>query len=286
MNPIDCDKRVDKQHEVFSSLALPDTFSYNNKYLDHTFWSNPGNVWFSDDSQTQSKVGDHNVFLASPSFTEVIADRNSESPSVANVNPLLTQTCGLSLGFDTGLQKQHSYISPSQATYHPTQERSSNASLKALEPTSPVESNAVYSSPVSDASFSRAHNNSSSPVQTTYGNQTTSPISDASISTVSAIGMKRAKNKAAAAKCRKKTKHEVAQLQEWESCLHQRNKVLSEEVNGLREEVFQLKSDILRHGRCNDDLIDNYLQQAALHYGDQDSRRTDQAYQQPRMEGE
>ncbi|KAI0554358.1 hypothetical protein F4679DRAFT_354576 [Xylaria curta] len=80
---------------------------------------------------------------------------------------------------------------------------------------------------------------------------------------------KRNRNRLAAAKCRKKAKRGVDDLQQKERDLLRENKMLNAEAGFLREEVLQLKSEILRHSNCDSDYIHHYIQKAAKEIGAQ-----------------
>ncbi|KAI1739888.1 hypothetical protein F4680DRAFT_420455 [Xylaria scruposa] len=80
---------------------------------------------------------------------------------------------------------------------------------------------------------------------------------------------KRNRNRLAAAKCRKKAKRGVDDLQQKERDLLRENKMLNAEAGLLREEVLQLKSEILRHSHCDSDYIHHYIQKAAKEIGAQ-----------------
>lgn len=70
-------------------------------------------------------------------------------------------------------------------------------------------------------------------------------------------------NRLAAAKCRTKTKRDVSTLQEREQVLVQEHVRLSACVNNLRDEVLDLKNEILRHGDCDSDVITAYIDRVA-----------------------
>ncbi|KAI1349834.1 hypothetical protein F5Y01DRAFT_168258 [Xylaria sp. FL0043] len=78
---------------------------------------------------------------------------------------------------------------------------------------------------------------------------------------------KRTRNRLAAAKCRKKAKRGVDELQQRERDLLRENKMLSAQAGLLREEVLQLKAEILRHNECDNDSISQYIQKAAKQVG-------------------
>ncbi|KAJ8131726.1 hypothetical protein O1611_g1899 [Lasiodiplodia mahajangana] len=78
---------------------------------------------------------------------------------------------------------------------------------------------------------------------------------------------KRHRNRLAAARCRKKAKRGVDELQQRERDLLRENKMLSAEAGLLREEILQLKYEILRHSECDNDCIRQYIQRAAEQVG-------------------
>ncbi|RYP32904.1 hypothetical protein DL767_004994 [Monosporascus sp. MG133] len=59
----------------------------------------------------------------------------------------------------------------------------------------------------------------------------------------------------AAAKCRQKAKQSVSELQNRERELLQQNRYLTAHAGSLREEVINLKNEILRHSHCDSDLV-------------------------------
>ncbi|KXJ84999.1 hypothetical protein Micbo1qcDRAFT_103002, partial [Microdochium bolleyi] len=69
----------------------------------------------------------------------------------------------------------------------------------------------------------------------------------------------REKNRRAATKYRNKTKCEVTKLQETEKQLSKKNSILSAHVKELRDEILALKTEILRHGTCKDQVIHGYI---------------------------
>ncbi|KAK2596579.1 hypothetical protein N8I77_013461 [Diaporthe amygdali] len=71
--------------------------------------------------------------------------------------------------------------------------------------------------------------------------------------------MKQARNRAAATKCRAKTKLAVADLAATEKAMREQHEQLSMTARNLRDEVLRLKNELLTHGKCNDTLIQQYL---------------------------
>jgi len=73
----------------------------------------------------------------------------------------------------------------------------------------------------------------------------------------------REKNRTAATKYRNKTKKGIEELQEMESQLSEKNRILSGHVECLRNEILALKTEILRHGTCESPLIQEYIMKTA-----------------------
>ncbi|KAI1143278.1 hypothetical protein F5Y05DRAFT_408727 [Hypoxylon sp. FL0543] len=73
----------------------------------------------------------------------------------------------------------------------------------------------------------------------------------------------RERNRVAAHKCRQKAKQSMSDLQIRERELSQQNRLLQEHAGSLRDEILDLKNEILRHSECNSDIIQNYIAKAA-----------------------
>ncbi|KAH8754869.1 hypothetical protein F5883DRAFT_650346 [Diaporthe sp. PMI_573] len=71
------------------------------------------------------------------------------------------------------------------------------------------------------------------------------------------------RNSMAARKCRAKTKAAVADLEATEKAMCTEHYRLSTTVTGLREEVLMLKNELLKHGNCDCEIIQQYLTNAA-----------------------
>ncbi|KAH7033532.1 uncharacterized protein B0I36DRAFT_348577 [Microdochium trichocladiopsis] len=74
----------------------------------------------------------------------------------------------------------------------------------------------------------------------------------------------REKNRAAATKYRNKTRHDMMELQESERELAQKNKVLRTYIECLRNEILSLKTEVLRHGSCESQMIQEYIMETAM----------------------
>lgn len=73
----------------------------------------------------------------------------------------------------------------------------------------------------------------------------------------------RQRNRIAASKCRRKYKQQEDDLAKRERELATKHKVLSDSAMALKNEVFDLKYEILKHGSCNCSVIDDYIARAA-----------------------
>ncbi|RYP78062.1 hypothetical protein DL771_000755 [Monosporascus sp. 5C6A] len=73
----------------------------------------------------------------------------------------------------------------------------------------------------------------------------------------------RERNRIAAQKCRRKSKQYQKDLTGRARDLANLNKLLSAERLALKDEVFLLKSEVLKHGSCNCSMIDDYIAKTA-----------------------
>ncbi|RYP91184.1 hypothetical protein DL770_002661 [Monosporascus sp. CRB-9-2] len=73
----------------------------------------------------------------------------------------------------------------------------------------------------------------------------------------------RERNRIAAHKCRQKNRQNVEELQQQERDLAQQNKYLNAHLNHLKDEVLVLRNEILNHGNCDCELIQNYIAETA-----------------------
>lgn len=77
----------------------------------------------------------------------------------------------------------------------------------------------------------------------------------------------RARNREAANRCRAKSKVAVAELEATERAMGAEHQALTQTARSLRDEVLQLKNQLLMHGNCHDDLIQQYLANSARAVG-------------------
>lgn len=73
----------------------------------------------------------------------------------------------------------------------------------------------------------------------------------------------RARNREAANRCRAKSKVAVAELEATERAMGAEHQALTLTARSLRDEVLALKNQLLMHGNCGDDLIQQYLTNSA-----------------------
>ncbi|KAH6646761.1 hypothetical protein BKA67DRAFT_663154 [Truncatella angustata] len=92
-------------------------------------------------------------------------------------------------------------------------------------------------------------------------NPSTSTASTAS--TILSNDLNRERNRIAASKCRRKKKVEETQLEERWRILQVQNVILQDSASQLRNEVFSLKNEILKHGTCEFPPIQSYIKAAA-----------------------
>lgn len=92
----------------------------------------------------------------------------------------------------------------------------------------------------------------------------------------------RHRNRDAANKCRAKTKKAAADLESTERAMSTEHRELSAVARVLRDEVLMLKNELLAHGSCDDDLIQQYLtaQARRVGYGTAQSQAQQQQQQQ------
>lgn len=82
-----------------------------------------------------------------------------------------------------------------------------------------------------------------------------------------AKGPLRTRNRAAATKCREKSKLAEEELESSERAMSSEHQRLSVLARGLRDEVLLLKHELLAHGNCDDASIQQYLNRQARMFG-------------------
>ncbi|KAI0523789.1 hypothetical protein F5B22DRAFT_417363 [Xylaria bambusicola] len=117
------------------------------------------------------------------------------------------------------------------------------------------------SSEVTDMTPSDRSPASSPSARRTSSTTATTPMDSAG--TIPELKEHRERNRVAARKCRQKAKQNFVGLQRREKELSQKNKALHSHVGCLRDEILDLKNEILRHSGCNSSVIQNYIANAA-----------------------
>lgn len=95
----------------------------------------------------------------------------------------------------------------------------------------------------------------------------------------------RSRNRAAATKCREKSKLAEEELESSERAMSSEHQRLSVMARGLRDEVLLLKHELLAHGNCDDASIQQYLSRQARMFGTGVFRQQQELEQQQRQHG-
>ncbi|KAI0173360.1 hypothetical protein GGR52DRAFT_382519 [Hypoxylon sp. FL1284] len=90
-----------------------------------------------------------------------------------------------------------------------------------------------------------------------------SPTADAALTKTPRTRRNRERNRVAAHKCRQKAKQSMSNLQERERELQTQNRMLREHADNLHSEVLDLKTEILRHSKCDSEVIQSWIARAA-----------------------
>jgi hypothetical protein len=88
----------------------------------------------------------------------------------------------------------------------------------------------------------------------------------ASPATRDATDERRSRNRIAATKSRRRKKQADEELADQEHALRSRNRQLAADAAELRDQVLQLKNQILAHGACDSPLIKDYLANEAKRF--------------------
>lgn len=91
----------------------------------------------------------------------------------------------------------------------------------------------------------------------------------------------KSRNRAAANKCRAKSKLAAADLESAERAMSNEHRELSATARGLRDEVLLLKNELLAHGNCDDASIQQYLTNQARMVGSSGGRAAAQDLYRP-----
>ncbi|KAI1747899.1 hypothetical protein F4782DRAFT_551441 [Xylaria castorea] len=231
-----------RQHGIYSSIAydfgeLP---SHNINLLDHDLWRSSEPVWHLDSFAIQHQAPDQFGHSREQQPLTGITSSN-HCHQVTNLSTP-SDEWPPNLPLDTTCTKYRNHTTPTIATLYPP-------------------------SPHHD--FVTSTETLQLKTETGRDNEFSLPVSPTSLDEGPRSRKKRNRNRLAAAKCRKKAKRGVDDLQQRERDLLRENKMLNAEAGFLREEVLQLKSEILRHSNCDNDYIHHYIQKAAQQIGAQ-----------------
>ncbi|RWA05730.1 hypothetical protein EKO27_g9381 [Xylaria grammica] len=222
----------DRQHDVYALApnGTGDLSFYDINAPEHNLWRAPERVWHLD-----SFTVDHppvNRF-GYPEEQRVIRTSSNDCHQATTNFDVPFEEWPSDLALDTACDKYKNPTAPSIATlYSPTPQSNLITVPEALD----------------------------SPEEMGWNDRRSSPVSLTSPHGGPATQKKRNRNRLAAAKCRKKAKRGVDELQQRERDLLRDNKMLNAQACLLREEVLHLKTEILRHNKCDNDYIRQYIQ--------------------------
>ena len=120
------------------------------------------------------------------------------------------------------------------------------------------------STQLSDESNHPSHVAPSSPVASSSSTRQDNDFPDAD----NDHDIKRARNRAAATKCRAKNKRAMNALEESSRIITEQRELLSITAASLKNEVLALKTELLRHGDCDCVLIQTYINKMARNVGE------------------
>ncbi|KAI8945960.1 hypothetical protein F4801DRAFT_566334 [Xylaria longipes] len=230
----------DRQHGIYSSIAheFEEISSHNISLLGHDFWRSSEPLWHLESFPAERQASDQfGYYTEQQPLTGIISGDDYHQ---ATNFPTPSDEWSPNVPLDTACDKYRNPTTPTIATlYPPSPQHDFVTSAEPLELKDEVEGDNEFS----------------------FLAPPTSPDEDPRSQ------KKRSRNRLAAAKCRKKAKRGVDDLQQRERDLLRENKLLSAEAGLLREEVLRLKSEILRHGNCDNDNIHHYIQRAANQIG-------------------
>ncbi|KAI0805334.1 hypothetical protein GGR55DRAFT_290600 [Xylaria sp. FL0064] len=244
MQVLENQQHVDRRHGVptFAPYGVDDPPFYQVNAPDFSLWRPADHDWPLDTFVTGHHAVNHCVYSDRVCVQQQppppgIRPNSNHCYQAANFNvPFAEWPSDPDLGTDCS--KYNNPTAPSIATLYP-----------------PMPQNDLVAWPENLGLPQEMEWNSLSPVSPTTPKE--SPTSQ----------KKRNRNRLAAAKCRKKAKRGVDELQQRERDLLRENKMLSAQAGLLREEVLQLKAEILRHNECDNDFISQYIQKAAKQVG-------------------
>ncbi|TGJ79747.1 hypothetical protein E0Z10_g9014 [Xylaria hypoxylon] len=232
MQVLGSQNHADRQHGVYTltPYGIRDLPFYDINVPDHNPWRTPERIWhlhgFTTDNQPLDRFG------YSEEQQPVTRTSSNDWHQVTKFHVPFEEWPS-DLALYTACDKYKNPTAPPIATLYPSTPQTNLATVQ--ETLSPSEEVGWHDRPSSPTSLT-----------TPPGNPTTQK--------------KRNRNRLAAAKCRKKAKRGVDELQQRERDLLRENKMLNAQACLLREEVVHLKTELLQHNKCDNDYIRQYIQ--------------------------
>ncbi|KAI1360996.1 hypothetical protein F5Y08DRAFT_315959 [Xylaria arbuscula] len=226
-------------HQGFGDSAF-----YDINAIDQSLWSAHARTWHTDDFVASHDAIDNFVHLQQhhqqpPPPPPIDGTDNNDGCHVLDFHAPFVDWQSV-VSFDSGFDKYKAPATPLDATVYPPTPQTLLTPLPAtLQPLK----------------------------EATLHDGMLSPVSPRSPEGVQTDQKKRNRNRLAAAKCRRKAKRGVDELQEKERDLLRENKMLTAQADALRVEVLQLKTEIFRHGKCDNKCISNYIEKHPHTFG-------------------
>ncbi|KAK1242676.1 hypothetical protein MKX08_005488 [Trichoderma sp. CBMAI-0020] len=181
----------------------------------------------------------------------------AQDPGMLDSDPYSDTASSFSLGNDQNAQY---LMSPIQgASLNPDDSPSNTSIASTLEPGpgSKAETSANTDTNVNtNASNPSTKSNTSKATKTKKGRRRTSSASEKKEQV-------KQRNRVAASKCRQKKKVKVDKLKDMLARLEAQNNDLRKEFQKLREEIGQVKSDLINHTECHDPNINRWVENEA-----------------------
>ncbi|KAI1313726.1 hypothetical protein F5Y03DRAFT_390025 [Xylaria venustula] len=243
MQVLESQDPADRSHgaPVLSPHGVADLgfYHYHAPVHDHGIWTPPERAWHQGDYITSHHAVDYFVCPEAPqSPTGAKAANNNYNQAVEFHVPFVGWPTDFALG--PAYEKYNNPTAPSNTNIYP-----------------PIPQYHMDTQPDSLETLQEME----------WTNGALLPVSPSSPKESPTPQQKRNRNRLAAAKCRKKAKRGVDELQQRERDLLRENKMLSAQAGLLREEVLQLKTEILRHNKCDNDFISQYIRKTAKQVG-------------------
>ncbi|KAI8626065.1 hypothetical protein F5Y19DRAFT_231392 [Xylariaceae sp. FL1651] len=226
---------VDRRHGIHSFVpqSISDLPFHSSDAADNASWSAQENIWHLNSFAIEHPAIENFDFSAEHQLMNK-ANNVNHHPAVSI--DLSSEDWHSHLALDTAWDKYENFDIASVPSLYPLTPQDS---LETLPPNGEIEKCKRPSSPVS-------------PVSPDEG---------------PATQKKRIRNRLAAVKCRKKAKRGLDELQQRERDLLRENKLLNAQACALRNEVIELKTEILRHSKCDNEVIQKYISHTAEQIG-------------------